>query len=311
MKVYIDKNEMKLLQVDKERPFYTGYESDHLPSIITVYFNTDVSESSVTLSFLLANGRTPRKNLVFDANGTEIVDGTTWYYYTWNLSTKEGILTSPGQLQMTLSVTTSGVVEQLLFTNNVVRTARFGNNENVVVYSGDPLETILDFAYDSEGITAALAAANVKLDNLEHKINYIGEDFTTKQDMYDAAFEAIYTNDNSIVTARFEDNVYIFVRADSDNEEYLMMVDASTYAPYKLKSDGTVYAVLPRLSILPNVEANVPNNRLVLSVCDTNDDSMHKISIPNLADRIIKTAGTELPSNMQKGQYVFLEIDNE
>lgn len=311
MKVFIDKTDMKLLKVEKERPFYTGYESDHLPSIITVYFNQDVSSSTVTLSFLLANNRTPRKNLVADSNGTETIENVTWYYYTWNLSTKEGILTSPGQIQMTLSVTTSGVVEQLLFTNNVVRTARFGANENVVVYGEDPTETLIDFATDVDSILEGLQAANVKLDNLDHKINYIGEDYATKQAMYDAAFEAVYTNNNSIVTARFEDNAFIFVRADAENEEYLMMVDASTYAPYKLKSDGTVYAVLPRLSILPSVESSVPNSRLVLSVCDTNDDSMHKISLPNLADRIIKTAGTELPSDLQKGQYVFLEIDNE
>lgn len=303
MKVYIDKNEMKLLKVDKERPFYTGYESDHLPSVITIYFNQNIANSSVTLSFLLANGRTPRKNLIADSSGTETIDGVAWYFYTWNLSTKEGILTVPGQIQMTLSVTTNGVVEQLLFTNNVVRTSRFGANENVVVYGDDPVEVILDCAYNIDVL-------NAKIEQLDHKINYIGENFETKQDMYDAAFEVVYANNNSLVTARFEDNIYIFLRSDAENEEYLLMVDASTYALYKLKNDGTIFAILPRLSILPNLGANVPNERLVMSIYDTQNESTNKIAVSDLADRIIKTSGTTIPNNVQIGQYVFVEMNN-
>lgn len=76
-------------------------------------------------------------------------------------------------------------------------------------------------------------------------------------------------------------------------------------------SSGHIGFMPQRLSILPNVNANVPNERLVVAIHDTQTQVANKISLPNLADRIIKTAGTELPSDLQKGQYVFLEIDNE
>lgn len=230
MKVYVDKQNMKLLGVEKERPFYTG---DIFSSTLTVYFNTDVSNSSVTLSFLLANGRTPRKNLIPDDARTitlseEKFGQSTWYSYTWELSAKEGLLVTPGPIQMTLTVTTNDVVEQVMFTNNVVRTSRFGANENLVVFGDDPEEIILDFATNIANINASL-----------YKFRYIGE-FNTKGSMYQAAFEEIYTNNNSMVSARFYDNVFIFLRSDAEGEQYLFMIDSSLYKYYKLKNDGTI-----------------------------------------------------------------------
>ena len=158
MKVYVDKQNMKLLGVEKERPFYTG---DIFSSTLTVYFNTNVSNSSVPLSFFLANGRTPRKNLIPDDARTitlseEKFGQSTWYSYTWELSAKEGLLVTPGPIQMTLTVTTNDVVEQVMFTNNVVRTSRFGANENLVVFGDDPEEIILDFATNIANINASL-----------------------------------------------------------------------------------------------------------------------------------------------------------
>lgn len=158
MKVYIDRAEMKLLKVEKESPFYTG---DILSSNITVYFNAAVLDASVTLSFLLSNGRTPRNNLVSNENGTVTIDSATWYYYTWNLNTANGVLTSPGQIQMTLSIRSVNKLEQVNFTNTVVRTALFGNDENILILGDNPDEVVDDLAAN---ITNLDIKVNEKLD---------------------------------------------------------------------------------------------------------------------------------------------------
>lgn len=315
MKVYVDRAGMKLLGVEKERPFYTG---DRLSSSLTVYFNTDVSTSSVTLSFLLSNGRTPRRNLIPDSNATvtlseAVLGQTTWYSYTWNLSSKEGILVAPGLIQMTLAVTTNEVVEQVQFTNNVVRTSRFGDNENIVVFGDDSEEIILDFRSNIDNINSRLSVVNLKLDTLNTKFDYIG-DYTNASAMYNAVFEAIYTNGGHVIVARLDGNVCMFMRSDNENEEYLCYLDCSTYSLYRLKSDGTLSVVgfMPqRLSILPQVNSNVPNSRLLIGVQDSNENGANKMVFTEIQNRIIKTCGTSIPNNAQEGQYLFVEISNE
>ena len=320
MKVYIDRDNMKLLGVEKERPFFTG---DVFSSKLNVYFNSDVSSSSVTMSFLLANGRTPRKNLISDSSRIvtfeeEKFGYNNWYEYSWDLSAKEGLLVAPGPIQMTLSLTTNNTVEQVNFTNNVVRTNKFGSNENIYILGENEEEIILDFA--------------TNIDTLQHKFTFIGE-FETKASMYEAAFNDIYLNNHSIITARYNDNVFIFIRSDSQNEEELMMIDASNYESYKLNINGTLTPTssnfdhsalynldyehsghtgfMPsRLSILPEINQNDSNERLTLSVYDSNSDSAKKINFSNFAARIIRTSNTQMPNDIQKGQYVFLEINN-
>lgn len=62
-----------------------------------------------------------------------------------------------------------------------------------------------------------------------------------------------------------------------------------------------------KLSILPETDKNISNNRLILSIYDDETQSASKINFTDLAGRIIKASGT-IPTNTQKGQFLFLEI---
>lgn len=59
-----------------------------------------------------------------------------------------------------------------------------------------------------------------------------------------------------------------------------------------------------RLSLLANVENSVTNDRLV--VMANVDNVASKITARQLQDRMIRTA-SEIPSDLQVGQYLFLE----
>lgn len=267
MKVYVDRQSMKLLGIEKERPFYTG---DSLSSTLTVYFNADVSESSVTLSFLLANGRTPRKNLIPDDNQTvtfneEKFGQATWYAYIWNLTTKEGILTAPGVLQMTLALTTGQVVEQVQFTNNVIRTSRWGDGENIVKFGDDPEQVILDFATNIANINQRLSQ--------DIKFSFMGE-FSVLSTMYAAAFKNVYEDGLHLVTANFLGDLNIFMKSDDANEDYLFYVKCSDYKLYKLNRLGTKTEIsettnnkLSSWSQNPNY-INYPSEKLVKDELD-------------------------------------------
>lgn len=65
-----------------------------------------------------------------------------------------------------------------------------------------------------------------------------------------------------------------------------------------------------RLSLLPNVQNSVQNSRLVLATFDTETNETSKIGFNELKDRIIKTSPVFEQVN-QKGQYIFLEINEE
>lgn len=66
-----------------------------------------------------------------------------------------------------------------------------------------------------------------------------------------------------------------------------------------------------RLSLLPDVSENTSNERLVLSAFDNDNETAGKMTVSQLADRIIKTGSGQLPNNLQKGQYIFVEIEKE
>ncbi len=251
MKIYVNRSSMKLLAVDKERAFYTG---DSYSSTLTVYFDEEPTNASVTLSFLLSNGRTPRKNLVPDEVGvtaytTEVYGQTTWYYYTWELSTKEGILTSPGPLQMTLAVTVNDVVEQVNFVNNVVRTTLFGTNENIIVFGENPEDVILDFATNITSLNASISANATKLAQIENKLCYLGS-YTDTTTMYADAFTEVYTNGHPLVTALFNNNLVLFLKSDNTNHSYLYYVNCVDYKVYKLATDGTLTEIYQRVDTI-------------------------------------------------------------
>ena len=63
-----------------------------------------------------------------------------------------------------------------------------------------------------------------------------------------------------------------------------------------------------RVSILPDVSSDTPNERLVLPIYDQNGTAS-KITLGDLRDRMIKTINGVSNENMEKGQYLFLEIN--
>jgi len=65
-----------------------------------------------------------------------------------------------------------------------------------------------------------------------------------------------------------------------------------------------------RLSILPPTPKEVPNNRLILSAYNTETEETTGIELNDLIDRVIKT-DSSVPSDLQKGQYLFLQINEE
>lgn len=65
-----------------------------------------------------------------------------------------------------------------------------------------------------------------------------------------------------------------------------------------------------KLSLLPELPKSTPNERLSLSVFDKVTNETSTIDFEDLASRVIKTVG-EVPSDIQKGQYLFLQITEE
>ncbi len=63
-----------------------------------------------------------------------------------------------------------------------------------------------------------------------------------------------------------------------------------------------------RLSVLPEVDENIQNGRLVLSVFNTEENKTSKISLDELSKRIIKTSSVD-DEIIYKGQFIFKEIN--
>lgn len=66
-----------------------------------------------------------------------------------------------------------------------------------------------------------------------------------------------------------------------------------------------------KLNLLPELSKDVSNDRLKLSVFDSEGNDTSQISFKDLAGRIIKTTGKNLPTDLQEGQYLFVEIEKE
>ena len=65
-----------------------------------------------------------------------------------------------------------------------------------------------------------------------------------------------------------------------------------------------------KLSILPNTPKETPNGSLVLSVYNSDTEETSSIGFNDLVDRVIKTSSS-VPTDLQKGQYLFLQINEE
>ncbi len=65
-----------------------------------------------------------------------------------------------------------------------------------------------------------------------------------------------------------------------------------------------------RPSLLPNLPQNVKNERISLSVYNNETNEAAKIELNDFIGRVIKTVSS-VPSDTQKGQYLFLEINKE
>ena len=66
-----------------------------------------------------------------------------------------------------------------------------------------------------------------------------------------------------------------------------------------------------KLSILPVVDKNVSNDKLRLSVFNSDTETISQIAFNDLKDRIIKTGDAQAVAGLQKGQYYFQEIEKE
>lgn len=148
MKIFIDTKTWSRVAEERESPFYMG---ENYVSRVRIYFNSTPTNWFPTLKFLKSNNR--RKGPIsYDTSGYGVetiynlkgYDSSEWHFFDFTLSAWEGILDTPGSLDMTLivnHVNDSGeVFKQNLvnFKNHVARTTVFGEENNVIVIGDDP-----------------------------------------------------------------------------------------------------------------------------------------------------------------------------
>lgn len=76
------------------------------------------------------------------------------------------------------------------------------------------------------------------------------------------------------------------------------------------ESSGHTGFMPSRLTLLPSIEKDILNHRLILPIYDVGSSKTNNISFDNLKDRIIKTC-ENIPDDLQKGQYIFVEVKKE
>lgn len=99
-----------------------------------------------------------------------------------------------------------------------------------------------------------------KVTELEKNIRFLGS-YSEREELYDDAFEAIYTNDGSLATAIYDDNLVMFMRSDDANEEYLLMIDAANYRIYKLSASGSRVDLFQRIDELHQLTATYADDK--------------------------------------------------
>ena len=104
---------------------------------------------------------------------------------------------------------------------------------------------------------------------------------------------------NDILSSNIDDRVVVqkkYIEADHtqlDNLNY--------------ESSGHTGFMPSRLTLLPSVEKDISNHRLMLPIYDVGLSRTSNISFDNLKDRIIRSC-ENMPDDLQKGQYVLIEI---
>lgn len=107
---------------------------------------------------------------------------------------------------------------------------------------------------------------------------------------------------NDTLSSNIDDKVVVYkkyIEADHtklDNLDY--------------ESSGHIGFMPSRLTLLPSVEKDVSNHRLMLPIYDVGLSRTSNISFDNLKDRIIRSCES-MPDDLQKGQYILLEIKKE
>lgn len=114
------------------------------------------------------------------------------------------------------------------------------------------------------------------------------------------------TDDNIRVHMKDSDNVHV----NFDGRLVLKYIDPdhSKLDNLDYEHSGHTGFMPARLSLLPKIENTIQNRRLILAVHDVDSQETSNIPFDELKDRIIKTSPT-FEQNNQKGQYIFLEIN--
>lgn len=215
MKIYIDlKNQTILTQKNiYGKPFYIGSE---YTDTIEVYFNEQPKNWNPTITYKLANGRTVGP-VYPDGGPTPLADEDgSWYYYEFVVSTENGVLAVAGQLTITINVNYTNDVGLTIkratignVINQVVMTANYGNEKNIVIYGDDDINQLL-FDYKNE------------MEKLGNKATEV----TNKYNTFDLGeiTEEPYNIVNSTLNAIRTAGVYKF---KYENQGYLMLVEGN------------------------------------------------------------------------------------
>lgn len=268
-------------------------------------------------------------------------------YYGWKGHFNARDLSVNGSLQITIAFTLNGTVRKTVckVTGNVTDAVELGDDV-LILGDGGVVESFLtDIATfenalsqkadrDNANQTVTIGTLKVtSIENIDDEVILIDNEYQNNHSFAKVANNKVEletsSNETGTPTSNVKitkDSVSVEVANGNDSKKIEVKKDGVYVDDERVTLDAKKHDLLEhldydssghtgfmpqRLSILPTVASSVPNDRLVVAVHDTQTQSANKISIPNLADRIIKTAGTELPSNMNVGQYVFLEIDNE
>lgn len=119
---------------------------------------------------------------------------------------------------------------------------------------------MLNFAQVATTLQNNTTLTLTKVTELEKNIRFLGS-YSEREELYDDAFEAIYTNDGSLATAIYDDNLVMFMRSDDVNEEYLLMIDAANYRIYKLSASGAREDLFQRIDELHQLTATYADNK--------------------------------------------------
>ncbi len=216
MKIYIDlKNQSILTQKSVYgKPFYIGSE---YTDVVRLYFNEMPNNWNPTLTYKLANGRTVGPVYPDEGPHPEADEDGSWYYYEFVVSTENKILAVAGQLTITINVNYTNDVGLTIkratignVINQVVATANYGNEKNIVIYGEDDINQLV-FDYKNE------------IEKLGNQVVGLSNDYRTF-DLGELADDPSTTN-NSTLNAINTKGVYKFTYSKNG---YLILATADS-----------------------------------------------------------------------------------